>query len=332
MPAFAIHDMLLRRLDVVFMKTIPIGKSGLFTTRLAYGCWRLAGVKNPALVTASHEEAGIKAILAAFEAGYTLYDHADIYCNGAAETIFGKALKQDPAMRSKILIATKCGIRWPGEPSPSSPHRYDLSASHILNSCDQSLKRLGVETIDLYQLHRCDYLMDPEDVASAFCQLKSAGKVRYFGVSNFRPSQVTALQSACPMPLIVNQVEISLGKLNAFNDGTLDQCLAEHITPLAWSPMTGGLLGTGAPAPVDDPFVGRIKDLQHTLDTIARERSTTRAIIALAWLMKHPAKIVPIVGSTKPERIHEAALADNLELSRDEWYRLLFAARGEKLV
>ncbi len=314
------------------MKTIPIGKSGLLTTRLAYGCWRLAGVKNPSLVTASHEEAGIKAVLAAFDAGYTLYDHADIYCNGAAETIFGKALKQVPSKRSEILIATKCGIRWPGDPAPSSPHRFDFSASHILNSCDQSLKRLGIETIDLYQLHRPDYLMDPEEVASAFCQLKSAGKARYFGVSNFRPSQVTALQSACPMPLLVNQVEISLGKLDCFNDGTLDQCLAQQITPLAWSPLTGGLLGTGAAAPENnDPRQARIIDLQQTLDTIAKERSTTRTVIALAWLMKHPAKIVPIVGSTKPERIRESVQADNIDLSRDEWYRLLLAARGEKL-
>jgi predicted oxidoreductase len=313
------------------MKTIPIGKSGLLTTRLAYGCWRLAGVKDPKLVTASHEEAGIKAVLAAFDAGYTLYDHADIYCNGAAETIFGKALKQAPSKRSEILIATKCGIRWPGDPAPSSPHRFDFSASHILYSCDQSLKRLGVETIDLYQLHRPDYLMDPGEVASAFCQLKSAGKARYFGVSNFRPSQLTALQSACPMPLLVNQVEISLGKLDCFNDGTLDQCLTRQITPLAWSPLAGGLLGTGAAAPQNDPRQARILDIQQTLDTIAKERSTTRTVIALAWLMKHPAGIVPIVGSTKPERIREAVQADNIDLSRDEWYRLLLAARGEKL-
>jgi predicted oxidoreductase len=134
------------------------------------------------------------------------------------------------------------------------------------------------------------------------------------------------------MPLLVNQVEISLGKLDCFNDGTLDQCLAEQITPLAWSPLTGGLLGTGAAAPENnDPRQARILDLQQTLDTIAKERSTTRTVIALAWLMKHPAKIVPIVGSTKPERIRESVQADNIDLSRDEWYRLLLAARGEKL-
>src|SRR5207248_780700 len=139
-------------------------------------------------------------------------------------------------------------IRAGGTPHSDSPPRYDFSAEHLLYACEQSLKRLGIETIDLYMLHRPDYLAAPEEIAKAFSQMQSSGKVRYFGVSNFRPTLVTAVQVACPMPLLVHQVEISLAKLDAFTDGTLDQCLIEKITPMAWSPLASGLIGGGARA------------------------------------------------------------------------------------
>ncbi len=216
------------------------------SSRLAYGCWRLAGTANPEDVTAEHRAAGQRAVMAAYEAGYTLFDNADIYGRGEAESILGQVLKKVSGMRERVIIATKCGIRSAGDPQPDSPGRYDFSAEHILNACDQSLKRLGIETIDIYMLHRPDWLADPEEIASAFSKLKQAGKVRYFGVSNFRPTLVTALQVACPMPLVVHQVEISLAKLDVFPDGTLDQCLIERITPMAWSPLGGGVIGSGA--------------------------------------------------------------------------------------
>src|SRR5690349_1344331 len=207
------------------MKEIP-SSSSLSFSRLAYGCWRIAGTWNPAEVTVSAHAAGCAAVLAAYEAGYTLFDHADIYCDGEAERIFGQVLKEVSGMRERIVIATKCGVRKPGVPNTDSPYRYDFSGDYIVRSCESSLKRLGVEAIDLYLLHRPDYLMNPEEIAVAFSQLKQAGKVREFGVSNFRPSQLMALQKACPMPLIANQVEISLVNQTAFEDGTLDQCLA----------------------------------------------------------------------------------------------------------
>jgi len=159
----------------------------LTSSRLAYGCLRIAGTWNPAEVTAISEASGQRAVLAAYEAGYTLFDHADIYCDGVAEKIFGQVLKKVSGMRDRILIATKCGIRKPGEPQPDAPYRYDFSGDHIVGSCEQSLRRLGVEAIDIYQLHRPDYLMNPEEIAAAFSNLKQAGKVREFGVSNFRP-------------------------------------------------------------------------------------------------------------------------------------------------
>lgn len=274
---------------------------------------------------------GREAVLAAYDAGYTLFDHADIYCDGVAETIFGQTLKKVPGMRERIVIATKSGIRKAGEPNANAPFRYDFSAGHIISSCERSLQRLGVEYVDLYQLHRPDYLMIPEEVAGAFTKLKQQGKVREFGVSNFRPSQLTALQQACPMQLIVNQVEISLANRSAFEDGTLDQCLSEKVTPLAWSPLAGGLLADGAKALLPSQESYRTKRITSELDAIAKERQTTRTVVALAWLLRHPANIVPIIGSTQPENIRQAARADALELSREEWYRLLEAGRGERV-
>jgi predicted oxidoreductase len=248
-------------------------------------------------------------------------------CGSLKATVFAGALKEVPGMRDRILIATKCGIRFPGEPKADSPHRYDFSAEHILWSCEQSLKRLGTEYVDIYQLHRPDALMDPHEVAGAFAKLKRAGKVRYFGVSNFTPSQVAALQSAWP-ELVVNQVRISLAELGCFHDGTLDQCIERNITPLAWSPMGGGFLGTGGTPDAKDEK--RVK-LVEVMDQIAGKNGTTRTVIALAWLLKHPSKIIPIVGSSNPERIRESVKADEVELDREDWYRLLVAARGQGL-
>jgi predicted oxidoreductase len=313
------------------MQQIPLGVSSLYGSRLAYGCWRVAGTWNPAEVTAASRAAGQRAIAAAYEAGYTVFDNADIYCGGEAERILGETLRSVSGMRDKVVIVTKCGIRFAGSPRPDSPQRYDFSASHILQSCEGSLRRLGIETIDVYLLHRPDYLADPEEVAEAFASLKRAGKVRFFGVSNFRPTLVTALQVACPMPLVVHQVEISLAKLDAFTDGTLDQCLIEKLTPMAWSPLAGGLLGSGARQLLPAQQGYKVEHVLGVLDALARERGVTREAVALAWLLKHPARIQPIVGTVQPDRIREAAAADQLELSREDWYRLLLAARGEPL-
>jgi predicted oxidoreductase len=178
-------------------------------------------------------------------------------------------------------------------------------------------------------LHRPDYLADPEEVGRAFSELKAAGKVRWFGVSNFRPTLVTALQVACPMPLLVHQVEISLAKLDCFTDGTLDQCLIERLTPMAWSPLAGGLIGHGAKRVLPSQESYQTQKLLPVLDAIARDRGASRAVIALTWLLNHPSKIMPVIGSTQPERIREAAKAVDIELSREEWYRLLTASRGE---
>lgn len=313
------------------MTTITLGGSSLTCSRLAYGCWRIAGTQEPKEVTGERVAAAEAALLAAYEAGYTLFDLADVYCNGVCEAILGQALKEVSGLREKILIATKCGIRLAGDPDRDAPYRYDSTAEHIVWSAEQSLERLGVERIDLFMLHRPDWLMEPEEVARAFSQLQQEGKVREFGVSNFRPDQLALLQQACPMRLLVNQVEISLARLDAFTDGTLDQCMREHLTPMAWSPLGGGRLISTAPISMRDPQHARWQKIRDALDLVARHRGVTRTVVALAWLLKHPSGILPVIGSTNPDRIQEAAQLDHFELTREEWYRLLEAAYGQRL-
>jgi len=313
------------------MKQQPLGKSTLLSSRLAYGNMRAPATWNPAEATPERRAKGVLSHIAAYESGYTLFDTADIYCRGVCEQILGQTLREVRGMRERILIATKCGIRTPGDDKPDSPHRYDFSASHILWSADNSLKNLGVETIDLYQLHRPDLLMNPPEIAEAFEKLHRAGKVRHFGVSNFQPSFVRALAAFVAAPLLVNQVEVHLGRLDCFYDGTLDQCIELNITPLAWSPLAGGWLGAGGSLDPKDAKLAAKTKLLEVLDKTAAELGASRTAISLAWLMKHPSKIIPIVGSNNPANIREAARADSIELSRDQWYRILVAARGQPL-
>jgi predicted oxidoreductase len=312
------------------MQTTRFGKSSLTSSRLSYGCWRLAGTWNPREVTPETEAAGRRALCAAVEAGYTTFDHADIYCRGACERIFGQVLRENPGWRERMVIVTKCGIRSPDDP-PGAPYRYDFSSQHIVSSCEASLQRLNIDTIDVFLLHRPDYLMDPEEVAAAFTRLRASGKVREFGVSNFRPFQVTALGRAYERPLVVNQVEMSLAHLDPLEDGTLDQCLTEGITPMAWSPLAGGRLGDGSRRVLPSQEAYQTAEINRQLDAMAANLGASRTAVALAWLLRHPAGIVPVVGSVDPTRIREAVKADTLRLSREDWYQLLTVARGCRL-
>lgn len=313
------------------MQTIRLGRGNLTVSRLAFGGWRIAGTWEPSQVSPEREAAGRRAVRAAVDAGFTFFDLADIYCHGRCEVIFGQALRESPVLRDRLIVATKCGIRFKGEGGGEAPYRYDFSADHILRSCEGSLKRMGLETIDLFMLHRPDFLCDPAEVASAFAQLLREGKVREFGVSNFRPSQLSMLQRACPMPLVVNQVEANLLRLDVFNDGTLDQCLESQITPLAWSPLAGGRLVAANTIDLNTADHAHRIHVREVLDQVAREYHTTRTGIALAWLLRHPAGLVPIVGTTQPDRLPEALAALDVRLSREDWYRLLEVALGHRL-
>ena len=316
------------------MKTQNLGPTDLNITRLCYGAMRIAGGWDKDKVDAAAIEKGIRALEAAVDAGYNFIDHADIYGDTMSETIHGLALDRHPDWRDKLIVATKCGIRFEDEP-PGTPHRYDFSGEHIRWSIDQSLQRLKLERIDLYQLHRPDWLADPAEIAAALIDIHKAGKVRYFGVSNFRPSLVSAVQSALPFPLVSNQVQIHFLRLDTFEDGTLDQCLEKKMTPLAWSPLAGGRFGAALddtrPWPESEKDVAAVARLKPLLRDVAQGYGTTPLAIVLAWLMRHPSKIVPILGSVRPEAIKEAAQAAEIELDRDNWYRILRAARGKKL-
>jgi predicted oxidoreductase len=308
------------------MQTVSLGLSPLTSSRLAYGCWRIANKGDAAVDYATARAA----VFAAVDAGYTLFDHADIYCDGEAERVFGRILKENPGLRAKMTLATKGGIRFKNRPA-GAPGRYDFSRAHLLAQCELSLRQLGVETIDLLHLHRPDYLMDAAEVAGVFTELRAAGKVREFGVSNFSPSQFSLLQQALSFPLVVNQVEVSLLQLATLHDGTLDQCQEKQVTPLAWSPLGAGLLGAGGVKLLPGQMHYNPTAVLAVVDRLAQERGVSREHIALAWLLKHPAKIVPIIGSTRPERIKLLAAAAGLELTREEWYQLVIAARGAEM-
>jgi len=312
------------------MQSIRLSSTELVCSRMGYGCWRIAGWEG-AECTPERELHGRQAVIAAFEAGFTLFDHADIYSDGMGETIFGKVLKEIPEFRGRAIIASKCGIRRAGKPDAHAPYRYDFSYEHIVSSCEASLQRLGVETIDIYQLHRPDFLANPEEVARAFTTLRQAGKVREFGLSNARPSFFAMMQKHLSMKLIANQVEISLLHLDAFTDGTLDQCLAENVCPMAWSPLGGGRLVSNSHVELTDPNHAKRLKLREALDHMARDHHVNRAVIALAFLLKHPAGIIPIIGSTNQQAIAETVKACDLNLTREEWYRLMEAAWGHRL-
>jgi predicted oxidoreductase len=316
------------------MNTQLLGPTDLPVTRLCYGAMRIAASWDKAKVDAAAIEHGIHCLETAVEAGYAFIDHADIYGSTMCETIHGLALDRHPDWREKLVVATKCGIRFEDEP-PGTPHRYDFSGEHIRRSLDQSLQRLKLERIDLYQLHRPDWLADPDEIAAALIDIRKAGKVRYFGVSNFRPSLVSALQSVIPFPLVSNQVEIHLLHLNAFGDGTLDQCLEKKMTPLAWSPLAGGRLAAAldeqAPLPKDEPTFAAVHRLRPVLADIAQAYGVSPLAVLLAWSMRHPSKIIPICGSTRSEAIQASVQADTITLDRESWYRILLAVRGKKL-
>ena len=275
--------------------------------------------------SAGDKEKGKRAVLAAVEAGYTLFDHADIYGGGACESLFGEVLQESPRLRDQLVVASKCGIRFAGSPGPDDPARYDFSGTYIKKCVEGSLRRLGIEQLDLLMLHRPDYLMRAHEVAAAFDRLQSSGKVAHFGVSNFSPSQVRLLDGEVSEPLLVNQVEINIHNIDVLEDGTLDQCQRMQITPMAWCPIAG----VAYPAwgnTFTDQDEARIR---AEIDRQCATYDVEDWIIVLAWLLKHPANIQPIIGSTTPARIVAAKKALDVEYAREDWYRLLEARKGQ---
>ncbi|MEL0175846.1 MAG: aldo/keto reductase [Cryomorphaceae bacterium] len=249
------------------------------------------------------------------ELGFTTFDHADIYGDHTTEAEFGEVLKSHPELREQMEIVTKCGILRVCDNKPQHYIKaYDSSKEHILQSAEDSLRQLGTDYIDVLLLHRPDFLMNPDEIGEAFELLYRSGKVRSFGVSNFTKSQIEMLSESVPVG--THQLEISVKALQAFSDGTLDQCTKDGIVPMAWSPLGGGDL----PAAL-------VQELKKWAD----EFGTTPQVITLAWLMQHPAGILPVIGTTKEDHLVKSKEALSIKLDRQQWYSIYQASTGVRI-
>ncbi|HBC3416020.1 aldo/keto reductase family oxidoreductase [Vibrio parahaemolyticus] len=256
------------------------------------------------------------------ELGITTVDHADIYGNYECEALFGEALALDKSVRDQIQIVTKCDINLCGDKTPERKiNHYDTSSAHIYQSVNNSLERLNVDEIDVLLIHRPDVLMDADEVAEAFTELRKVGKVKHFGVSNFTPRQFELLQSRLGKPLVTNQVEINPLNFEVAHDGTLDQMQMLRTRPMAWSCLGGGLIFSG-----ESEQAIRVR---NELEAIREEVGATSIDqVIYAWVRRLPSKPIPIIGSGKIERVQTAVNALNIELTREQWYRVWVASKG----
>ncbi|MBI4166809.1 MAG: aldo/keto reductase [Acidobacteria bacterium] len=322
------------------MDAYRIAHTDLVVSRLGYGAGSLLSWdKEP--VNADDITKATRLVHVAYDNGITLFDHADLYAYGKSEEVFGEVLKQSPGLRNKIVIQSKCGQVF-SEGGLGSPIRVDLSRKHIVSAVEGSLKRLGTDRLDILLLHAVDALVEPQEVAAAFEYLHRSGKVRYFGVSNYNTPQIALLEKSVRQPIVVNQIQLSLANpgpltegmqftlriakggrmsdesIGLAGSGTIDYCRTNGIQVQAWSPLRGVLKLPADASP-------QLKATVQLVAELARKKNTTPAAIALAWLLRHPAGIVPILGSDKPEHLVEDCAADRINLSREEWYDL-FAA------
>ncbi|MFC4776308.1 aldo/keto reductase family oxidoreductase [Paenibacillus sp. GCM10023252] len=323
------------------MRMMPLRQHNIEASRLVLGCMGLGGGWDESPITADHLKQGREVVDAALSIGINMFDHADIYTRGKAEKVFGQVLKDSPGLREQMIIQSKCGIKFAD--GQGLPGRFDFSREHILTSVDGILERLGIEYLDILLLHRPDALMEAEEVGDAIQLLKSSGKVRAFGVSNMSEGQIRLLQAYSSEPFIVNQLEMSLEKIgflengvhvnqlaardNVFPEGTLEYCQLNGIQIQAWSPLARGIYSGRDVSEHKESVQATAKLVQH----YAAEKSTTAEAIVLAWLMKHPAQIQPVIGTANPDRIQACADAEKVVLTRDEWYTLYVSSRGVPL-
>ncbi len=291
--------------------TRPMGSSGIEISSLAWGMWRFAGQDVASATELVH---------AAFDAGITLFDTADIYGFGeqgfgAAEELLGEVFAENPGLRDKMVLATKGGI--------TPPVPYDSSAAYLNKAIDNSLRRLKVEQVDLWQIHRPDVLTHPQEIARTIEGAVKAGKVRAFGVSNFTKDQIAVLAQYSPVPIVTSQPELSPLRIDCVENGELDQAMAMDMAVLAWSPLGGGRIA--------DPKTEREQAVAAALSGVAAAHGVSRTAAAYSWIMAHPARPIPIVGSQNPARIAEAADAYKIQWTRADWYAVLVAARGVAL-
>lgn len=282
-----------------------------------FGCWRLNEWNY-----STHELRRLVDQLLSI--GINEFDHADIYGNYSCETIFGKLLTEDPSLRKKIKLTSKCGIKLVSDKFPEhKSHIYDTSKAHIIAATERSIQNLQSDYLDLLLIHRPDPLMNADEVAEAFMLLKASGKVLNFGVSNFTPMQFELLQSRLDFPLITNQIEASVVCHEHFVNQNLDFCQKIKIRPQVWSPLAGGRLS--------DQTNSTSLRVWRTLENIASKYESTPEIIAIAWLLTHPAKLRILLGSGKIERITQLLNAQKVHLNRDEWFALWSAYTGVEI-
>ena len=292
--------------------------SNLEISRIIHGHWRLIQWKL------SPQEL-LKLVKSVYELGITTFDHADIYGNYECEEQMGKALALDKSFRDKIEIISKCGIKLKSDKYPNREiGTYDYSSQHIIKSVEQSLTNLHTDRLDLLLLHRPSPLFNPHEVAEAFNKLLKEGKVLNFGVSNFTPDQIMLLESVWEGGIVTNQVEISPNNLTTFQDSTINYLQSKNITPMAWSPLAGGELLK--------PSNEKSNRIYSVLTEISKEIDEPYIDkIIYAWILKHPSKIAPVIGSEKIERVKNAVDSLQLNLTDEQWFRIYIASTGENL-
>lgn len=299
------------------MQMVQLGQSGVQLSRLVYGVWRLADAAD---VSTAHVREKVDLCLAQ---GITSFDHADIYGDYECERLFGQALAQDLSLRTKMQLISKCDIALMSDKFPQRNVKfYDTSAAYIRNSVEQSLKNLHTDYLDLLLIHRPDPFMNAAEAGETLDALIDSGKVRAVGVSNFDVWDWRLLQSHMKHALVVNQVEMSLLNRDAFTNGQLSAIQLDGLTPMAWSPLAGGaLFQSSAETTRLAPIFKRICQQQHcTIDQAA-----------IAWLLAHPANILPVVGTNHPERIKTLSNAMDIQIDRETWFELLTAAAGHEV-
>lgn len=284
----------------------PLGFEG---SRIAQGFWR-------ADEWGMNKQSRLVFIQECLALGVTTFDHADIYGDYQCEALFGESLALNPSLREGMQLITKCGIKLKSNRRPEhKSYQYDVSFDHIVASVENSLRQLNTDYLDLILLHRPTPLMDPDEVGRAFEHLMIQGKVKHFGVSNFNAAQFDLLQSRVDVPLIVNQSECSVLASHSFGNGEMDHLHQHAVTPMAWSPLAGGRLFNGA----DDQDV-KMRALLQSLSSKYQNSGLDQ--LALAWLLKHPAKICPVLGSGKIARLTQAVAACHIKLTDEDWYRI----------
>ena len=316
------------------------------SSRLIYGCMTIGGSWDDAPQSAGTVDRARAAVHAALDAGITDFDHADIYAHGKSEEVFGELLAEDPELRRRVRLQTKCGVRLPGNTAaPGAPTHYRLDRDTIRRGLEESLRRLRVDSVERFMLHRPDPLADPREVAGILDELRKEGLIRSVGLSNMSTRQVSRYQQVLSTPVTAVQLELSLrhrsfveqqilanhpeGAEHSFPEGLLEYCAADGIEVQAWGALARGLY-TGAPIPPEDQHAAATAETVHR---IASAHGVPGEAVVLAWLMKHPGGIRPVLGTTDPERIAACAAAEELasRLGHEDWYALLTAARGQSV-